>query len=214
MADIDPKEEKTGEKPGMVVEETPDTEARSQESATEPEESEESPQESGSVFGTRDFASSSFEQGGDSNKKRIILILLVVLAGAGLIAGGFWVYSSKLKPAAVAPSPSPQLPSPTPTPKIEVDVSTYKTRVLNGSGTPGKAGTIKDMLEKEGFKGVTTANAKSFDYTGTEVSMKAGVPPAVFEKIKKTLVGYTVVAGDVLKDSDDYDITIIVGSTE
>lgn len=209
----DPKEEKIEEQDpsadsgrGMVVEETA-------ENSVEPEVATEDPRESenGSVFGTRDFASNSFDQGGDS-KKKIILILLVVLAGAGLIAGGFWVYNSKLKPAAITPTSSPQAPSPAPTPKVEVNVSQYKTRVLNGSGTPGKAGVIKDMLEKEGFKEVATANAKSFDYKETEVSIKASVPPAVFETIKKILPNYTVVQGDALEDDDDYDITIVVGS--
>lgn len=167
--------------------------------------------ETGSVFGRGDFQSMGRTSG---SPKRIIFVLIIVIIGLSLVAGGFLFYNSRIKQVP-KPTPTPQVvqatPSPSPSPKPKVDVSTYKAQVLNGTGVPGRAGEIKSLLEKEGFKDVGTGNAKTYDYTNTEVRMKKAVPNDIFEKIKGALGDYKVVAGAALEDTDTHDVIVIVG---
>ena len=68
------------------------------------------------------------------------------------------------------------------------------------------------MLETIGFKEFTTGNAKSFDFTDTEVAMKVNIEEAVFNKIKQALeANYTVSKSDPLEDDSKYDIVITIG---
>lgn len=167
--------------------------------------------ETGSVFSGGDFQSIGQNSG---SPKRIIFILIVVIIGLALVAGGFLFYNSRIKQVS-EPTPTPiesgQTPSPAPTLQAEVEVSSLKVQILNGTGVPGRAGEIKELLEKEGFKDTDTGNAKKYDYTDTEVRIKTVAPEAVFEKIKDALVNYTVIKGAALEDTDTYDVIIIVG---
>ncbi|MCC5265485.1 LytR C-terminal domain-containing protein, partial [Staphylococcus aureus] len=47
-----------------------------------------------------------------------------------------------------------------------------KVKVLNGSGTPGRASEVKDLLKEKGYEEILTGNAESFDYTTTEIQVK------------------------------------------
>lgn len=145
------------------------------------------------------------------NKKLLIILGLVIVVG-GLVAGGTLYFRSRVeKPE--TPSETAQEPTATPEPE-EVAVEDYAIQVLNGSGIAGEAGVVQGLLDSAGFEEIETGNASSFDFTDTEVRMKASVEEAVFNVIRDALSNYSVVQGDTLSDDSDYDIVVTVGSTK
>lgn len=158
------------------------------------------------------------EPSGSKGKKVFIVVFILVLI-AGLVAGGLYYYKTKVsnevpkKPE--SPTPTVEVTS-TPTPSAEkVDLSQYKISVLNGSGIPGEAGKVKAALEKEGFKSIDTANADSYDFTTSEVSLKKGTPDAVYEAIKSAMGAYKIAKQEKeLAESSEFDVQIIVGTTK
>jgi hypothetical protein len=74
------------------------------------------------------------------------------------------------------PSPSPTI-APSPTPSIKKEDINIK--VLNGSGTAGKAGEFKTVLEEKGYKEIITGNADNYDYTKTEIQYKKEIESIV-----------------------------------
>jgi uncharacterized protein (DUF2164 family) len=101
------------------------------------------------------------------------------------------------------------------TPTVEdVNLSDYSVNILNGSGVAGEAGAVETLLDDLSLKSVDTGNADSYDYVTTEVSMKEGVPDAVYQKIKDALSeSYTVEKSDTpLSEDSDYDVVITVGA--
>ncbi len=110
------------------------------------------------------------------------------------------------------PSPTTKpttAPSPTPTVKREE----IKIKVLNGSGTAGKATEVRDLLREAGYQEILTGNADTFDFTQTIIQTK-----------KSTNSYANIVAKDIadsadnpkiettLADDDASDVVIIVGS--
>jgi len=139
------------------------------------------------------------------------------LAVIAAVVGGVIYYRKGVSnaPSEATPTTKPEptsteTTSPTPT---EVDLSSYSISILNGSGIPGTAGKVADLLKNAGVKKINTGNASSYDFEATSVSMKKSVPEAVFEKIREVLSkDYAVVKSeDSLEDNSTYDIIIIVG---
>jgi hypothetical protein len=96
------------------------------------------------------------------------LIFLLVISNLKLSLPSF---SFKLPSRSVKPSITPKptiVPSPTPSFQKE----SLKIKVLNGSGTPGKANEVKDILVKKGYQEVLTGNADNFDYEQSELQVK------------------------------------------
>ena len=153
-------------------------------------------------------------------KKILVVVILILILGL-IVGGGVLVYKSiGKKPAVSVPSvklsPTPTKtsnPTPTPTP-AKISLSNFKIQVLNGSGVAGVAGEVKDLLEKEGAKDVTTDNADAYDYQDTQIQLKKEVGEKVFAKLKEILADYNVVESKTLQKSSDYDIIIIVGTKE
>lgn len=163
------------------------------------------------------------KSGGELNVK-VLFIFLLVLALIGAAVGGVFYYKSNVNKdtsneSNTAPPSVPQTTSaPSPTQAVSAtpvpaDLSEYKVTVLNGSGIPGTAGTVRSALEEGGFEGVTTGNASSYDFNSTEVSMKENTPEAVFNKIKELLEdNYPIVLSeDNLPENSNYDVVITVG---
>lgn len=157
------------------------------------------------------------------NPKKLIVVLILILIIGGIIAGGVIVYrgaqgkgDSPIISIKDTPTPTPtETPTPTPTPTpTEISLSDYKIQVLNGSGAPGEAGAVRDLIGKEGAKDVATDNADSYDYKDTEIQFKKEVEEEIFAKLKEILSDYDVVKGKILPESSDYDIIIIVGVKE
>jgi hypothetical protein len=81
----------------------------------------------------------------------------------------------------------------------EVDLTKVKILVVNATSVTGLAGTLKTTLEKEGFTGVTTGNAKgSYDTTGVFVLMK--------EKNTSLIKALEAGSGKTLTYDEDYKI--------
>ncbi|MBN1168368.1 LytR C-terminal domain-containing protein [Candidatus Woesebacteria bacterium] len=159
--------------------------------------------------------------------KKIIIIVVIIMLIAGAIGGGFYYYKTNMD---VQPEPEDNTnqivvrdvdepePTATPTPEVEevVDLTEFSVSVLNGSGVPGEAGKVNDMLVEAGFNEADTGNAESYDYGSTQISLKESVPESVFDTISAALSeSYDVSSVPAeLDDDSTYDIIVIVGSDE
>ncbi len=110
-------------------------------------------------------------------------------------------------------TPTPTLaPAPTTTPMPKVNVSKLNVKVLNGSGTAGKATAVKKLFVDAGFKEVLTGNADNFDYTKTVIQIKDSAKGAT-DTVKKILLdGTKSVKVESLSDKEASDIVVIFGS--
>jgi hypothetical protein len=136
-----------------------------------------------------------------------ILLLLLVIFGVGL----FRLYSPGQDEAVVEVVPTvTEAITPTPTP--EPVLSDYPVRILNGSGTPGEASRVADILEEAGFVVEETGNADSYDYDETEISYLEDVPESILEQLRGQLAEFVLAEGKVLQEADGYSILIVVGS--
>jgi len=101
------------------------------------------------------------------------------------------------------------LPSPTPTPEIKKDV--IKVKILNGSGTPGKAGDVKTVLKDKGYQDIVTGNADTFDFALTEIAVKKG-KEYLGALVKTELADYAKDAKvTVLGEKEQADVVVTVG---
>ena len=164
------------------------------------------------------------------NKKFIVILLTILVVLVGLVVGGILVYRNALSDEGNQPQiiESTEPPAATPTTnsvgeasqsgettdpsETEVDKSEIQIQILNGSGIPGEAGKVAEILEAADFTNIDTGNASSFDYTDTEVSVKPG-NSSLYNLIKSTLSDdYSIAEGDELDEDSDYHVKIIVGT--
>ncbi len=114
--------------------------------------------------------------------------------------------------AKAKPTPTPTalpLPTATPTPAIKKD--TLKVKILNGSGTPGKAGDVKTVMKDKGYKDIVTGNADTFDFELTEIAVKKG-NEHLGSLVKSEISDYAKAAKiTVLSKSETADIVVTVG---
>jgi len=102
-------------------------------------------------------------------------------------------------------------PSPTPTPTISVNKKTLKIKVLNGSGTKGKANEVKDILKEKGYQEILTGNADNFDYEVTELNFKknfSNLQPVFAEDLKAHITKPKI---GKIDDTEASDVIIIIG---
>ncbi|MBP9798012.1 LytR C-terminal domain-containing protein [Candidatus Woesebacteria bacterium] len=111
----------------------------------------------------------------------------------------------------IAEKPTP-LPSKKPTPTPSVARDELKVKLLNGSGTKGKATEVKEILEEAGFTDIVTGNADTFDYTKTEVQIKKESSDAL-SLIQNDLKDYVSISDAAeLDEEETADIVIIIGT--
>ncbi|OGM05684.1 hypothetical protein A2125_00160 [Candidatus Woesebacteria bacterium GWB1_43_5] len=148
-----------------------------------------------------------------------LFIILIPIVLVGILFGGF-IYLQKNVPPLVDVNDGGLLLTPTPTPspesaaqkETEVDLKSLKVEVRNGSGMPGEATRVSDILKNSGFEIIETKNADSFDFKETEVRLKEKYAPEVLEIIAKALSGdYEVIQSDFLDKEARFDIVIVVG---
>jgi hypothetical protein len=157
------------------------------------------------------------ESKGGVSGRSIVLIFLILLL-VGVVAGGLYYFNSRVNPTTVIENENAveeEQVEQTPTPTVaEVELDTLKVNILNGNGTAGEAGRVKETLEGVGFKEFTSGNAANYNYTSTEISMKDSVPESVFTKIKESLTKTYIVEKSETKLGADssYDIVIIIGA--
>ncbi len=117
-------------------------------------------------------------------------------------------FMAKAKPTA-APTMAP-LPTASPTPEIKKD--TLKVKILNGSGTPGKAGEVKTVMKDKGYQDIVTGNADTFDFKITEIAVKKG-SEHLGSLVKTELADYAKDAKvTVLADKEQADVVVTVGT--
>ncbi|OGK36712.1 hypothetical protein A3E69_03875, partial [Candidatus Roizmanbacteria bacterium RIFCSPHIGHO2_12_FULL_40_130] len=109
------------------------------------------------------------------------------------------------------PSPTTKptvVPSPTPAFKKEE----LKIKVLNGSGTVGKATEVRDILKEVGYQEILTDNADNFDYATTIIQIKPSVKTATGALVKDLSENVGKPKIETLNDEEASDIVIIIGS--
>jgi len=113
------------------------------------------------------------------------------------------------------PSPTPPsiiIPTTTPTPVPLLDKNTFKIKVLNGGGTKGKAGEVRDILLNKGWSEILTGNADNFEYEKTEIQITDEKQDA-FITLKKDLDEFVTVEKPIsLDSSSSADIILIIGT--
>lgn len=141
----------------------------------------------------------------------ISLIIVCLAVGGGIYA----VSSGKISlPAMATPTPTPtSTPAPTPTPDTStLDRATLSVQVLNGSGTPGVASSMKDLLEEKGYAVDNTGNAETYDYETTQIIVKAESEAYIALLEEDLKESYSLGTSEATLESDvPYDVRIIVG---
>ena len=105
----------------------------------------------------------------------------------------------------------PTIPPPTPTPTPAFTREELKVKILNGSGTKGKASVVKDILKDKNYLEIVTGNADNFDYTITEIQVKKTKIDAqnyVTEDLKDYVQKPKITT---LDEKEAADVIIIVG---
>lgn len=165
-----------------------------------------------------------------SGTKLVIVVITILVVLGGIVGGGVLVYrnatssptgsdSQSPLPDSTNPAPGTEqvdvTPSPIPSPQAEIDKSEFSINVLNGSGIAGEAGKVAALLEDADFETVDTGNADSYDFTGTEISVKAG-NTALLSAIEAALEDvYEIGDTDLTLDEDsEYDAVITVGTSK
>lgn len=147
----------------------------------------------------------------------VIIIPGVLLLGA--LLGGIVFYQKSIS-STTDQTPTPtEAPivsiAPSATPSAKLDLTKHTVAILNGSGTPGEAGKVKDLITAAGFKAGTTGNAATYDYTKTIIKAKGTVDSAFVTKLSETLgKSYVVDKAQTLDASSTNDVEVIVGSSK
>ncbi len=111
-------------------------------------------------------------------------------------------------------TPAPTV-TPTPSSPVTVVRGDIKVRVINGGGTPGAGGKMKTFLESKGYTVTSVANADTYTYTTTEISVKSGKADYAKLLADDLKADYSLgTASAVVAESASYDAEVIVGKEE
>lgn len=144
-----------------------------------------------------------------------MLLLLTIAAVCGCIFFAILYFNVLKLPnnfpgMTPASSPTP-LPTSTPVPTPDFDKSSITVQVLNGTGTPGQAGSTKDLFTSDGYSDVKTDNAESSDNTTTTVNFSEKIPKNaqkdVITMLKKTFKTVSISK----KSSGLFDVVVTTG---
>lgn len=116
--------------------------------------------------------------------------------------------------AKTEPTVTPVMIKPTslPLPSSAINKIELKIKVLNGSGTKGKASEVKDLLKEKGYQEILTGNADNFDYEKTELQIKKSKKQEA-EILKNDLrESVSSFKESILAEDQSADIVIIIGS--
>lgn len=151
------------------------------------------------------------QQEGSKKKKTAIIVFIVIIAA---IFGGMLLLRQPKK-TEQSKTDLIEKKEPSPTEKPEIDKKSVKIQVLNGTGTPGQAGTAVEILKKTGYNpdNIKTANADEFNNTVTTISAKDGfddVASDVKDALKTTFDEIKIDSTPLDKDSE-FDIVVTTG---
>jgi hypothetical protein len=147
-------------------------------------------------------------------KKFPTLIVAVVLI---LIVIGFFIFRSLQSSGQTEITPTPTQ-EPSPTEKPQIDKSKVRIQVVNGTGTPGQAGTTVAALKEAGYNEdlIETGNADEFSSTPTTITAREGFEDAandIKEVLSKTFDTITIDSSK-LDEGGQFDIIIVTGGEE
>jgi hypothetical protein len=135
------------------------------------------------------------------------LILFIFLSNSKIALPNFNFGEKKIT---VTPTTTSQSPTPTPTPSFKKE--DLKIKILNGSGTAGKATEVKDIIKKIGYQDIVTGNADNFDYTTSELQVKKSKSAATM-MLQKDLTDYvSSFKTSTLDEKESADVVIIIGA--
>lgn len=103
-------------------------------------------------------------------------------------------------------------PTPTETEEEEeLSRDDLRIQILNGSGTPGAAGSMSAYLKNLGWSDITTGNADSFDFEDVSISVTSDL--AGYLELLETDLSDSYTIGDTDTDltSSSYDAVITIG---
>lgn len=139
-----------------------------------------------------------------------IVILVVIIAIAG---GIFMLRQPKKTEQPKVTITVTQGSSPTEKPKI--DKNLLKIQVINGTGTPGQAGTVVEALKKAEYNAdnITTSNLEEFNSTVTTIEAKDGFDNVVndIKNILKTSFDKITIDSTPLAKDNEFDIVVTTG---
>lgn len=114
------------------------------------------------------------------------------------------------------PTPIPTTaPTASPIPTPVIDKAKLKVKVLNGEGTPGKAGEVATYLKARGYSDIVTANADSFDFKETVVRIQKDKKESLSGLVLADLADATVISPakvEALEATETADIVIVMGA--
>ncbi len=143
----------------------------------------------------------------------ILAVIIGIVIIAGLFIGGLLV-SNRSLPFVSSPASTPTptaTPTPTPTP-TPLDLTQFNIQVLNGTGTPGQAGEMQELLEEAGFADIDTGNAGRYDYQLTQVQLHPQAPSKLYQAIEDSLgEDFTATLSSQLDDDSQFDAVVITG---
>ena len=152
------------------------------------------------------------------------VISFIIFIVASKLSLNFNFNLPQTKPKLTKTITPPVKPSPkkiaSPTPAVKKDE--LKIKVLNGSGTAGKASEVKDLLKEKGYQEILTGNADNFDYEQTELQFMY-IIIALNEKVKSLSSSLTIIKNDLkdyitkfkestLSEDETADLVIIIGT--
>jgi len=151
------------------------------------------------------------QQGSSKKKKTTVFVVIVIVAA---IIGGIFLLRQpkKTEPPEVTVTVTK---GPSPTEKPKIDKTSVKVQVLNGTGTPGQAGTAVEALKKAGYSSdnIKTANAKEFDSTITTITAKDGFDDVAndIKNVLKTTFDEIEIDSTSLNEENEFDIVVTTG---
>lgn len=152
----------------------------------------------------------SNQQGSSKKKKTKIIGILLVLT---VIIGGLFILRQPKKTDQTKVGVV-ENKEPSPTEKPKIDKKTVKIQVLNGTGTPGQAGTVVEALKEEyNSDNIETGNAEEFNTTVTTITAKDGfndVAKDIKDVLKATFDEINIDSTPLDKTSK-FDIVVTTG---
>jgi len=154
------------------------------------------------------FSQKKIEKNIPATRNMYLTISFLLFLGFA-VSGAYFYYQTKT----VAVEEEVQIQEiVTETKEVELKREDLKIQVLNGTGTAGIAGKMKDYLEDLGYIGVETGNAETFDYAGVNILLldqKNDYKNMILEDLEK---GYEVVGEVEALTESDFDVVVIVGN--
>lgn len=160
------------------------------------------------------FQTSNYEgynkKNGASKPLLLVLGLIVLLA----IGATGYLLRDKFTRSEPTPTPTPILETPVaePSPTPSFDRSKFTLRVLNGTKTSGLAASAAAKLKDLGYQIGKTGNASNSAFPRAVVRVKESASGLLDQLVKDLSPDYDASDGGKLKDSDDVDGEVILGT--